>query len=266
MKKNTLLTARWFSFILITIFTYSCNKSDHLPSAPTRLDKIVFDSLSVNMATIVFSYAGDNQLQHTHFNNINNGVTADFDIQYLSPTQVRYVNTHEPREYELYTLGADRRPLTRELGTMSSYSTFAVFLYSYIYNSHQELDSVLVTNKSTGAQIGWYKLNYTNGNITRITQPIGNTTYSTDITYDNNANYYRNTNPDLHMFMHNLLDSETNYFGYFFSRNNPRTFKRAEEDYSPVTLDLTPTADQKVSEYNFNGHKEYKTTFHYSTY
>jgi hypothetical protein len=266
MKNNALLTARLFSFILITIFTYSCNKSEHLPSAPTRLDKIVFDSLSVNMATITFSYNANNQVQSTHFSNINNGVTAHFTVQYGSPTQVRYVNANEPREYELYELSADRRPLTREMSAMNYYSTFAVFLYTYKYNSNKELDSVIVTNKSTGAAVGWYKFDYTNGNITRITQPIGGSTYSTEITYDNNTNYYRNTNPDLFMFMHNIVDTETNYFGYFFSRNNPRTFKRTENGYAPVVLNITPTTDQKVAEYNYNGHVEYKTSFHYATY
>ena len=266
MKNKTLLTARLLGCMLITIFTYSCNKSDHLPSTPTRLDKIVFDSLSINMAAVSFSYNADNQITSTHFSNTNNGITADFNVQYASAAQVRYVNAHEAREYELYTLSTDRRPLTREIGVMSSSSTFAVFLYTYKYNSHQELDSVLVTNKSTGAAVGWYRFEYTNGNITKITQPIGSSIAATEITYDNNTNYYRNTNADLYMFMHNILDSETNYFGYFFSRNNPRSFKREEQGYAPVILNVTPTADQKISEYNYNGHVEYKTSFHYSAY
>jgi hypothetical protein len=266
MKNMALLTARCMTILLITIFTYSCNKSDHLPSAPNRLDKIVFDSLSVNMAAVSFTYNADNQITSTHFSNSNNGITADFNVQYSAANMVRYVNAHEPKEYELYTLSTDRRPLTREMGAMSSSRTFAVFLYTYKYNSRQELDSVLVTNKNTGAAVGWYRFEYTDGNITRITQPIGNSIAATEITYDNNINYYRNTNAHLYMFMHNILDGETNYFGYFFSRNNPRSFKREEQGYAPVILNVTPTADQKVSEYNYNGHVEYKTSFHYSVY
>src|SRR5262249_46596745 len=143
----------------------------------------------------------------TRFNNINNGVIADFDVQYLPSGRLQYINTNEPREYDLYMIRPDMLPASREMSVMSYTREYVTFLYAYKYkNGTDKLDSVIVTEKKTGAVVGWYKFEYTNGNITRIIQPSGNSTWSTEITYDENLNYYRNTNPMLHVFLHNLID------------------------------------------------------------
>jgi hypothetical protein len=267
MRNKPLPAARLFYLIAITALTYSCNKSDHLPSAPTRLDKIVLDSAYVHAATLSFIYNTDNQVVRTHLEDIAYPGAPDFVISYPSPTRIKYTNNNDPQQYDLYELTADKYPVTREKVVFNNAPAgYTTFLYRYKYNSHKELDSVIITNKATQALTAFYAFDYTDGNISKITAFQGSYSYAVQMEYDKNENYFRRTDPLLFIYAYPFIDFESRSFAYFFSKNNPSVFKHTDVQPPSFTFNIAATADNKVSEYSFDGDKANKITYYYTPF
>jgi hypothetical protein len=251
--------------LTITVLTYSCSKSDHLPTARTRLDKIVFDSASIHATELTFQYNTDNKVIGTSLKDIAWSDAPNFSITYPAANQIKYANKKDPQQYDLYELTADQYPLTREKVVMSTVG-YQTFRYRYVYNSHKELDSVLVTNQSTHSMTAYYVFDYADGNISEITAFQGSNTYTVKMDYDNNENYFRRTDPLLYIYAYPFIDYEARSFAYFFSKNNPRVFRHTDVRPPSYTFDLTATADKKVGTYYYDGDQAYKITYHYTNY